>query len=204
MKYLLLSIIFIFVFSFAAYGQTRCTYSFNPAPIPASGGAIDYGITKSDPDCEILVRGGYSNPPWVNYYTAEPNYGLARSGFVYFVIATYPHVAPSLANGSPSVLVYQASNCTYTPSASSENLDAAGGNRTFTISANGGCQWNAVSQYDWITINLGASWSGSGTIGYTVAANTTSAARTGIITAGGQNFTVNQAAGKSRKRVRFF
>jgi hypothetical protein len=183
-----------------------CIYSFDPKLIPASGGAIDYGITKSDPDCQIVVRGGFSNPAWVHGYTADANEGARRSGFVYFVVGSFPGVPPSLANGSPQVLVYQASGCVFTPSQISEAIAATGGDRTFTISANGGCQWEAVSQNDWITINLGSSWSGSGTVGYTVAANATGAARTGTITAGGETFTVNQASAlfKSRKKIRFF
>jgi hypothetical protein len=76
----------------------------------------------------------------------------------------------------------------------SANYGATAGNGLFTLQANAGCVWQAVSQSDWITVNLGNNWSGSGTIGYLVAANT-GAARSGTITAGGLTFTVNQASG---------
>jgi hypothetical protein len=83
--------------------------------------------------------------------------------------------------------------CIYTPSATSAGFGAAASGGTFTISANGGCAWSAVSNNDWITVNLGASWSGSGTVGYLIAANSGSA-RIGTITVAGLTYTISQAA----------
>jgi hypothetical protein len=56
----------------------------------------------------------------------------------------------------------------------------------------------------WITITTGASGNGTGTVAFTVAANT-GAARTGTITVGGQIFTISQAAGNAlgTSRTRF-
>jgi hypothetical protein len=50
-----------------------------------------------------------------------------------------------------------------------------------------------VSNASWITVTAGASGTGNGSVGYTVAANT-GAARSGTMTIAGQTFTVNQAA----------
>ncbi|MBA3270827.1 MAG: BACON domain-containing protein [Acidobacteria bacterium] len=56
-----------------------------------------------------------------------------------------------------------------------------------------GCAWSATSNdASWITVTSGATGSGSGSVGFTVMANT-SAARTGTVTIAGQTFTVNQA-----------
>ncbi|HSC27807.1 MAG TPA: BACON domain-containing carbohydrate-binding protein, partial [Vicinamibacterales bacterium] len=46
----------------------------------------------------------------------------------------------------------------------------------------------------WITIASGANGSGNGTVGYNVAANTTTSTRTGTLTIAGKTFTVSQAA----------
>ena len=83
--------------------------------------------------------------------------------------------------------------CSYTLGALSASPAAAGGAATVTVTAVAGCAWTAASNASWITITSGASGSGNGTVGYSVAANT-GAARTGTMTIAGQTFTVNQVA----------
>ncbi len=84
--------------------------------------------------------------------------------------------------------------CTYSISPTSASVPAAGGAGTVSVTAGSGCSWTAVSNAGWITVTSGASGSGNGSVGYSVAANA-GAARTGTITIAGQTFTVNQAAG---------
>ncbi len=56
------------------------------------------------------------------------------------------------------------------------------------------CAWTASSNaLPWLTITSGASGTGNGSVGLSIAANT-GAARTGTATIAGQTFTVNQAA----------
>ena len=70
-------------------------------------------------------------------------------------------------------------------------VTAAGGTGTIPITATAGCAWTAVSNVSWITITSGASGSGTGTVAYSVAADT-GALRSGTITITGQAFTVTQ------------
>jgi len=49
-------------------------------------------------------------------------------------------------------------------------------------------------QRRWITIKSGSTGSGNGSVGYTVAPNPNTAARSGTLTVAGQTFTVMQAA----------
>jgi uncharacterized repeat protein (TIGR01451 family) len=81
--------------------------------------------------------------------------------------------------------------CVAALSPSSATLPAAGGTGTFPVSAVTGCTWTAVSNATWITITSGASGSGNGTVGYTVAPDT-GAQRSGAITVAGQTFTVTE------------
>ncbi|HEU0177661.1 MAG TPA: BACON domain-containing carbohydrate-binding protein [Blastocatellia bacterium] len=67
-----------------------------------------------------------------------------------------------------------------------------GGPGSFNFSLPSICSWTAVSNVDWITVTSGASGSGAGTVGYSVAANS-GAQRVGTITVNGQAFTVTQA-----------
>src|SRR5689334_21400673 len=70
------------------------------------------------------------------------------------------------------------------------------GNVTVTknLSATAPCDWNAVSNNSFITINSGAPGTNNGTVNFTVAPNTTGAARVGTLTVAGRNVTITQDA----------
>jgi hypothetical protein len=82
-------------------------------------------------------------------------------------------------------------SCTYAIDPTSTNLDASGGTGSVSVTTQSGCFWTAASNDTWITITSGSSGTGSGTVNYSVDANTGSA-RTGTMTIAGQTFTVNQ------------
>jgi hypothetical protein len=86
--------------------------------------------------------------------------------------------------------------CTYSISPTSASPSASATTGTVSVTAGSGCAWSATSNAAWLTITSGASGTGNGTVGYSVAANT-GAARTGTITIAGKTFTVNQAAASS-------
>ena len=64
------------------------------------------------------------------------------------------------------------------------------------MTAGAGCAWSAATNETWIAITSGATGSGNGSVGFSVAANSGSA-RTGFATIATQTFTVNQAAGSA-------
>lgn len=82
--------------------------------------------------------------------------------------------------------------CSYSINPASANLQVGGGSNSVTVTATTGCTWTAISNAAWITINSGASGTGNGIVGYSVAANT-GATRIGTMTIAGQTFTVTQA-----------
>ncbi len=64
---------------------------------------------------------------------------------------------------------------------------------TFTVTADiTNCPWTAISSVDWITITSTNSGFGSGTISFSVTANTNGTARMGTISVEGKTFTVDQ------------
>ena len=87
--------------------------------------------------------------------------------------------------------------CTFTLSPSFVNAPAATDTvGSFTVTASSGtCVRNAASDSPWLTISFGTTGTGNGTVGYRVDANRTASARTGRITIGSAQFTVNQAGG---------
>ena len=90
------------------------------------------------------------------------------------------------ANFSPIV------SCTYALSATSTNVAAGTASGSFNVTAASGCAWTATSGSSWI--HTSSAGTGSGTVSYTVDANTATNSRTGTITISGHTFTVTQAA----------
>ena len=84
--------------------------------------------------------------------------------------------------------------CTYSITPTNASFTSAGGTGTVAVTASGGCAWTAQSNVPWITVTAGANGVGSGTVSYSVAANTAPTARTGTINVAGNTFTVTQAA----------
>ncbi|MFY9557203.1 MAG: S8 family serine peptidase [Blastocatellia bacterium] len=75
----------------------------------------------------------------------------------------------------------------------SSSFSAGGGMGSGNVTAGGAASWTAVSNDVWIIINGGASGTGNGTFGYSVAPNQNPDARVGTITIARRTFTVFQA-----------
>ena len=83
--------------------------------------------------------------------------------------------------------------CTYSISPAGVSYPAGGGSGTVTVTTQAPCNWTAVSNASFITIISGGSGTGNGTVTYSVAANASTAGRTGTLTIAGQTHTVTQA-----------
>ncbi len=83
--------------------------------------------------------------------------------------------------------------CAYNVSPTSVSVGSSGGTGSVAVSTQPGCTWTATSGVSWMTITAGASGTGSGTVTYSVAANT-GRPRTGTLTVAGQVVTVSQAS----------
>ena len=111
-------------------------------------------------------------------FTVAPNSGSARVG--------------SIRVGSQAFTIAQsAPACRFVLSATNGSFGAGAGTGTVTVTGVRGCTWTASSSVPWISISAGASGNGSGTVSFTVQSNP-GAARNGIVTIGGQRFTVTQ------------
>jgi len=82
--------------------------------------------------------------------------------------------------------------CSFSINPTSASFAAAGGSASVTVTTQAGCNWTAVSNNSFITVTSGASGTGSGTVSYSVAANT-STARSGSLTIAGLTHSVSQA-----------
>ncbi|MEO8028177.1 MAG: SBBP repeat-containing protein, partial [Bryobacteraceae bacterium] len=177
-----------------------CTYALTAAgaSVPAAGGFINVNLntglhcpwTRSALPSWILVSGG-------------PQTGSA--GFLFTVQAnqdSQPRSATVLIAGQPFVIT-QAGGfaCSYSLGIyTSASFSSNGGISTFDLATTYTCGWSAVSNAPWLTVDLVAAGSndpvfglGSGHVNYSVAPNPGATPRVGVITAGGQQFTVTQA-----------
>jgi hypothetical protein len=94
------------------------------------------------------------------------------------------------------------SNCTYKISSPGQPFDSSGGTGTVTITTGSGCTWTAeVDNVDWITVTSNSNNSGSGTVNFSVQANTTHAQRTGAIFIAGKSFDITQTGSDSGTNV---
>jgi uncharacterized repeat protein (TIGR03803 family) len=84
-------------------------------------------------------------------------------------------------------------NCTFSISSTNALFDAAGGSNSVSVIASNGCTWTANNNNSFITIDSGSPGTGTGTVYYSVAANTTTNILTGTMTIAGQTFTVTQS-----------
>ena len=83
--------------------------------------------------------------------------------------------------------------CQYSLSPSSRSFPADGGPGTFNVSATPGCAWSAASADPWVTVaDQGQSFSGNGTVSYSVGANSATGTRTGKIVVAGKTHWVYQ------------
>ncbi|HEV2801965.1 MAG TPA: PQQ-dependent sugar dehydrogenase [Pyrinomonadaceae bacterium] len=83
-------------------------------------------------------------------------------------------------------------SCTYTLSPTSRTSPAGGETLTVNVTTQGGCNWAAVSNSNFINVASGASGTGSGTVTLSVASNGSGVPRTGTVFIAGQIFTVTQ------------
>ena len=85
------------------------------------------------------------------------------------------------------------STCSPNISSTSASVGAGTSSGSVGVTAGTGCTWSAVSNANWVTLTGATSGTGNGTVPYSVAANTSTAVRTGTLTVAGKTYTITQA-----------
>jgi uncharacterized protein (TIGR03437 family) len=169
-----------------------CSYSVTPASatITADGGTGTANVATTA-ECSwtptttaswITITGGATGNGTLSY-TVQPNPTKdARSGIINV--------------GGSSLTINQNAACNFTLAPSFQQIRPTSESGSVTITANvSSCVRNAVSDSAWLTIPVGSSGTGNGTLSWSAAANTTAAPRTGKITVGDATFSVQQEGG---------
>ncbi|MEP7339126.1 MAG: LamG-like jellyroll fold domain-containing protein [Acidobacteriota bacterium] len=89
--------------------------------------------------------------------------------------------------------LHEPGSCSYTLSATSQQVPLGGGTFTVNVTGDTGCKWIASSNETWAGISGGSFGNGNGSVTFTVAP--AGAPRTGTLAVANQLFTINQSGG---------
>lgn len=172
---------------------SACTYSLAPAGLSVGSGAASGTIqVTTQTGCAWTASSG---APWFSIVSGGSGTG---SGTVRYSVAANTTTSQRTAVSSIAGKVFTVTQaaapvCTYSISPTKASFRAGGGTGRITVTTQSGCAWTASSQVSWMTLSR-SSGTGSGTISYTVRANTTRSSRTGTAVVAGRSFTVTQSA----------
>ncbi|WP_162176212.1 FG-GAP-like repeat-containing protein [Candidatus Magnetobacterium casense] len=176
-------------------GSSNCTYTITPTikDFLATGGTGDVTVKTSTSACQWTATSG------VDWITVTSGSAVTGAGVVSYSVAvntTQASRTGTITIAGQTFTVNQEPACTYTIAPTNKKFNVSGGKDSVIVTAAGsGCSWTAASNNSWITITSGSSGSGSDTVYYLVAANTSTEPRLGTMTIAGQTFTVTQDSG---------
>ena len=141
------------------------------APASCNGaGGVTLTNANGTATCDLVITG------------APGSYQLTA------VVGEYQDTTPFTLVVTPGV------TCSFALSSNNQTFQASGGSGTVNVITTSSCGWTAASNAGFITVTSGASGTGNGVVGFSVATNT-GPARNGTLTIAGQTYTVNQNAG---------
>jgi hypothetical protein len=179
---------------FALSGACHVALSSTSQAFSGSGGPGDLTVdtaswcpwTATSSAAWVLVIGGDgTDAAPITYSVAENLTGAARTASI---VVNDQTLSISQSAGSPA-------SCGFALSTSTASFTSLLGAGTVDVmSTSNTCTWTAASNVSWLTVTSGSSGTGAGTVGYAVAANTSTTSRTGTLTIGGMTFSVTQSA----------
>ncbi len=181
--------------TFTVTQASGCTFSINPTSqsFASTGGNGNVSVTAGT-GCSWT---GVSSAPWISVISGATGTG---NGTVNFAVNFNSGLARTgtLTVAGQTFTVTQDNGCSFTINPMLLNdVPASGGTGSISVTASdGSCPWTAVSNNPWISITAGATGTGNGTVGFSVAANS-GPARLGTITVAERTFQVTQTNGCS-------
>jgi hypothetical protein len=166
---------------------TVAPMSQNPA---ASGGPLTASVTTSS-GCSWTATSNATG--WITVNSGSSGTGNGTVGYTVAANTSTGARTGTLTVAGKTVTIDQSGTCSFTVSPMSQSPAAAGGSFTSTVTTATGCVWGTASNAAWITVSSGTSGSGNGSVVYAVAANTSTASRTGTLMIAGKTVTVTQA-----------
>jgi Putative binding domain, N-terminal len=171
-----------------------CSYAISPTSLSAAaaGGSSSSTVTAGAGCAWTAV----SNVSWITVTSGASGVASGTTGFSVAAntAATSRTGTLTIAGSTFTVTQSGTTTCAFSISPASQSVAASGSAGSVAVTTTAGCAWTSVSGGSWVTVTSGASGSGSGSTGFSVAANTATTARSVTVTIAGKTFTVNQAA----------
>jgi hypothetical protein len=183
-------------FTITQAGTTSaCSYSLASTSQSVTAGAATGSTSVTAPTG--CTWSSTSNASWIALTSGATGSG---NGSVNFSVAANTAATPRTGTltiaGQTYTVAQAALGCTYTLSPTSRSVSSSASTSTATLSAPTGCTWTATSNAtSWLTVTGGATGNGNGVVTFNAAANSSTQARAGTLTIGGQTLTVSQASG---------
>jgi hypothetical protein len=173
-----------------------CTYTVSPTSkdFGSEGGSGTVTVTTRS-DCPWTAAAS-TTAPWITITAGQSGTGNGTVAYSVAANTSTSSRSGSLTIGGRTVSISQSpdiSSCTYTPAYTSKTISWCGGERTIQVTTQGDCPWTATSDATWLTIIL-ANRSGTRSLSYTVAPNTTGSSRQATLTVGGKAVQITQNA----------
>ena len=166
--------------------QAGCTITPGQASVSMpSSGIAQFGVTSGS-GCAWTAA---SDAAWLTVTGGGFGFGTGTVMLRAASNTTGATRSATVTVGSQLVTVTQAAPCQYSLSGPAV-FSATGGTGTVTITAGAGCPWTAATLGAPVTLTSPVSGSGTGTVGFQIAANTGNTIQFGRIAAGGQVFTI--------------
>lgn len=172
-----------------------CSYAVAPTGVSVAPTASTGTLTvTAGAGCAWTSVSGATS--WLTITSGASGSGNGSVGYSVTANTTTSQRTATISVGGQSVTVTQqagTATCSYTLSATTRSVPAAQTTDSITVTAVGTCNWTAASNAAWLTVTGGATGSGSRTVTYQAAANSSASGRSGTLTVAGQTVTVNQA-----------
>jgi hypothetical protein len=187
---------------FGVYQSDGCTYLLSN-----SSANLGYGGWSNSFSINTAAGCTWTAASSASWLSASPASGTGSAVINYVAAANTTQAirtANLLVGGKTFTVTEQAAPvpvvapvvpaCSFTINPVAANLMPVAQTGSAAVTGTTGCAWNAKSDATWLTIAPGSGSTGSGTLRYSVTANT-GPARTATLTLGGKTFPVTQSTG---------
>jgi subtilisin-like proprotein convertase family protein len=169
----------------------NCTYAAAPTThdFTAAGGNGSLNVTAAA-GCGWTAA---SNDPFITVTSGNTGTGNGTVNFsVASTVAGSRTGTLTVAGQIINITQNAGAGCNYTLTPPSQQFSAQGGYSSFTVASPSDCAWTATTNSSFVSLLLGSSGQGGGTVNFLVAVNATPISRTATITVAGQAFNLTQ------------
>ena len=180
-------------------------YTLNPASasFTSSAGSGSVAVSVMPANASWTAT---SNAGWITLASAAS--GAGSQTLKYSVAANTSASARTgtITIGTMAFTVSQAAlqplSCSYRVVMGAVTANASGFTGSVSVFTSTGCPWTAASSAPWLAITSSSSGNGNGTVFYLAAANTSPAARSGVLTIANYTITFTEGPSASKPKVK--